>query len=300
MNDDDNQQQQPAKVVEVKTLKTFAELLRFKKATHVAVVCFCVPADPSCSTFIQALGSAGGLLASENESVGVGMIDVDGTQEDVCGTFKIKAMPSTLFFRDARETARVEGCDFNELRKTVTAHLISFTMTSDGTGDGKIIKKNSDEENANGAEGRKEREEKDNDVKIVNCYFGNFDSGKLFDCTDKIRQLLKDSGYAKHFIIKADKSFLGCASTFDNTENNKLRIIVDKNGVGKTFTINEGKEFDLGVEMHFVFEKHQGRDVYDEKEARDANGDHDFTNAPNPYGGLPSLPEPQQTGCRSR
>ena len=298
--DDDYQQQQESttttttKVLEVKTIKTFAELLRFKKATNLAVICFCVPADPSCSTFLQALGSAGGLLTTENDSVAVGIIDVDATQEDVCGVFKIKAMPSTLFFRDARETARIEGCDLDQLRTTVTAHLIS-TVTSSSSNGGDVKKSSSKGESV--AAPPSTTTIISPDIKIVNCYFGNLDSGKFVDVTDKVREICTSS--SSSIIIAANKEFLGCEKTFENTENNKLRIVVDRNGVGKTFTINEGKQLNFGEALNFFFKEqpHAGRDLYDHREMLDANGDEDFSGFVNPYGGLPSLPKPQQKGC---
>lgn len=292
-DDNDQQQEQQSKTLEVKTIKTFAELLRFKKATDVAIICFCVPEDPSCASFIGSLGSAGSLIASENETVGVGIIDVDSTSEDVCGTFKIKAMPSTLFFREARETARVEGCDINELRKHVTAHLISAASKPSD----KNIKKNNSGEDTSNTDAQQQQPSSSSapsDIRIVNAYFGDLDAGNFADVTDTVRKLRERD--PNRCVVVATREFLGCTSSLEGTENNnKLRIVVDRLGVGKTFTVVEGKQLELGKEIDFFFKQHAGNDVFDQRESADAHGDADFTNFANPYGGLPVIPKPENS-----
>lgn len=299
----DDHEHQP---LDLKKLTTFAELLKFKKATEVAVIVFACLADPKCQQFFSQIRQGGALLASENPSCALGAIDVDDAPENVSTTFKIKAIPTTIFYRGGMETARVENCDMAALEKAIRSHLPSTTKLPDPdavekkatTSTSTIASKMLDD-------AQKQQQEQDDeenakyskDFTINNCYFGNIDAGTFVDVTDKIRSLFV--GNPRHCQLTASKQFLGIDETkFTNTENNKLRIVLEKNGAGRTFTVVEGKTLLLGQELFFQYTEHSGRDGFDLKYTggRSHDDDGDFSGQVNPYGGVPKF-EVSSGGC---
>lgn len=271
------------------TLSTLQQVQKFKKANDLSVICFCALADPACKTFFSALGQIKEILSQENTNVEVAFADVDEiTDGDVVTPFKIHAIPTTIFFRkEAGETGRVEGMNIEKLRSTVASHLISTTAMAPSASSN-THHKHHHEHHDDAAEKRSDK--KSNDINVINAYFGNLDAGVFVDVTNKIRSILDNASTHKHCVIRADKAFLDCPSTFTNTENNKLRIVVEKSGAGRTFSVIEGKEIDFGEALDFHFVQHSGRDEYDAKHAN-VTDDGDFTNGANPYGGVPQLPK---------
>ena len=183
------------------------------------------------------------------------------------------------------------------LRDTVAAHLVSTHAMVAPAPAKNSQNHHHDEGDHADAPPQKRGDKKSNDVTVTNAYFGNLDAGNFVDVTNKIRAILGKTLTHKHCVIRADKAFLECPSSFANTENNKLRIVIDKAGAGRTFTIVEGKEIDLGEALDFHFVQHSGRDAYDAKN-EDANADGDFSSGGNPFGGIPKIEAPSG-GCGS-
>jgi hypothetical protein len=242
----------------VVTIATFAELLRFKKATSHSAVCFCVPADPKSKDFIGAYHQVYKLLG-EAAGTAFGVLDIDGTTEDIATPFKIRAVPTTIFFRDAKEVARVEGNDVELLRKTMANQMPQSAHELEAA----VVKKYTIEDpetlSSNSSPLRQtsqHQQQQQDDLRIINAFFGDLGAGNLVDVTDRTRSLLMTGTGT----VKADKTELGCTSFQNATGPNNLRVVVDRLGTGKTFTIAEGKTL-TKTEINFAFHDHGGLDL---------------------------------------
>jgi hypothetical protein len=231
-------------------LADMAHILRHK-ANAVdpvfSVVVFGCFADPQQQKYLEAVAQTYQLLGSDKAVVG--FIDVDEVEQDIATPFKIKAIPTTCFYRNSKETARVENADVDALRKAFAAHMplnaadlaASVAKNYAETDTDKLARSAATAAAAAGPP-----------IRVMNAFYGDLSSGKTVDVTDRVRDLIEKTGQ-----VKVCREELGIPADFvGNPETNVLRVSVDRMGVGKVFTNRDGKTLTL-ASAGFCFSGHQ-------------------------------------------